>query len=104
MTRLLQDGHQTAVSVRNPARRAVDQELRKARAEIKKIQEIHGATALKHVQVGIATLRALSAEENKIHRELNAANDQVQKLRAQQKSLPSAAVFARPRCGLMRSR
>jgi hypothetical protein len=41
--------------------------LRKARAEVKKIQGRYGATVLKHVQGGTAALRALNAEEKKIH-------------------------------------
>jgi len=84
-------------SVRNPARRAVDKELRKARAEIKKVQETYGATALKHFQDGVATLRALTAEEKKIHQELKEANDRVQKLRAQQKSLPTRIALSQVR-------
>jgi hypothetical protein len=54
-------------SVPNPARQAVDKELRKTRADIKKLRETYGATALKHFQGGTATLRALTAEEKKIH-------------------------------------
>jgi septal ring factor EnvC (AmiA/AmiB activator) len=75
-------------SVPNPARQAVDKELRKTRADIKKLRETYGATALKHFQGGTATLRALTAEEKKIHQELKEANDRIHKLRAQQKSLP----------------
>lgn len=76
-------------SVPNPARKAVDKELRKARAELKKIQGSYGATVLEHVQGGTATLRALNAEEKKIQRELKEANDRIRKLRVQQKSLPT---------------
>jgi hypothetical protein len=75
-------------SVPNPTRQAVDKELRKTRADIKKIRETYGAIALKHFQGGTATLRALTAEQKKIHQELKEANDRIHKLRAQQKSLP----------------
>ncbi|MHB1544843.1 MAG: helix-turn-helix domain-containing protein [Gammaproteobacteria bacterium] len=76
-------------SVPNPARKTVDKALRKARAEVRKVQEIYGATALEHSQSGTATLGALTAEEKKIQHELKEANDQVQTLRAQQKALPT---------------
>ncbi|EQD75648.1 hypothetical protein B1B_01997, partial [mine drainage metagenome] len=76
-------------SVPHPARKAVDQELRKARAGVKKVQQAYGAIVLEHVPGGTATLRALNAEEKKIEQELKQANDRIQKLRAQQKSLPT---------------
>jgi hypothetical protein len=75
-------------SVPNPTRQAVDKELSKTRADIKKIRQTYGAMALKHFQGGTATLRALTAEQKKIHQELKEANDRIHKLRAQQKSLP----------------
>ena len=58
-------------SVPNPARKAVDKELRKARAGVKKIQESYGAAVLEHVQGGTATLRTLNAEEKQIQQERN---------------------------------
>src|SRR5207245_10236245 len=48
-------------SVPNPARQAIDKELRKIRADIKKLRETYGATALKHFQRGTATLLAFTA-------------------------------------------
>ena len=84
-------------SVPNPARKAVDKELRKARAAVKKIQESYGAAVLEHVQGGTATLRTLNAEEKKIQQELKEANDQIQKLRTQQKSLPTRSPLSQVR-------
>ena len=84
-------------SVLNPARTAVDKELRKARAGVKKIQESYGAAVLEHVQGGTATLRTLNAEEKKIQQELKEANDRVQKLRTQQKSLPTRSPLSQVR-------
>ena len=76
-------------SVPNPERKAVNKELRKARAEVKKIQEAYGASVLKHLQDKTATRQALNAEEQKIHSELKKANERVQRLRAQQKLQPT---------------
>lgn len=84
-------------SVPNPARKAVDKELRKARAGVKKIQESYGAAVLEHVQGGTATLRTLNAEEKQIQQELKEANDRVQKLRTQQKSLPTRSPLSQVR-------
>lgn len=84
-------------SVPNPARKAVDKELRKARAAVKKIQESYGAAVLEHVQGGTATLRTLNAEEKKIQQELKEANDRIQKLRTQQKSLPTRSPLSQVR-------
>lgn len=84
-------------SVPNPARQAVDKELRKTRADIKKLRETYGTTALKHFQGGTATLRALTAQEKKIHQELKEANDRVRKLHAQQKSLPKRVRLSQAR-------
>jgi transposase len=84
-------------SVPNPARKAVDKELRKARAGVKKIQESYGAAVLEHVQGGTATLRTLNAEEKKIQQELKEANDRVQKLRTQQRSLPTRSPLSQVR-------
>jgi hypothetical protein len=84
-------------SVPNPARKAVDKELRKARAGVKKIQESYGAAVLEHVQGGTATPRTLNAEEKKIRQELKEANDRVQKLRTQQKSLPTRSPLSQVR-------
>jgi hypothetical protein len=84
-------------SVPNPARKAVDKELRKARAGVKKIQESYGAAVLEHVQGGTATPRTLNAEEKKIQQELKEANDRVQKLRTQQKSLPTRSPLSQVR-------
>ncbi|EQD67151.1 hypothetical protein B1A_07825, partial [mine drainage metagenome] len=88
-------------SVPHPARKAVDQELRKARAGVKKVQQAYGAIVLEHVQGGTATLRALNAEEKKIEQELKQANDRIQSC-ALSRSL-SQHVFPCRRSGPMRS-
>jgi transposase len=81
-------------SVPNPARKAVDKELRKARAEVDKIKETYGTTVLERLQGGASTIRMLNAEEKKIRHELKKANDRVQQLRVRQKSLPTRIPLA----------
>jgi hypothetical protein len=81
-------------SVPNPARKAVDKEMRKVRAEIKKIQGRYGAAVLEHVQGGTASRLTVNAEEKQIQQELKDATERLQKLRAQQKSLPTRIPLA----------
>jgi Helix-turn-helix domain len=75
-------------SVPNPARIEVDKELRKARAEFKKLQEAYGASALAHFEGGTANLRNLTEEEKKVHHELEKAKERLARLRSRQKALP----------------
>ncbi|EQD27481.1 hypothetical protein B2A_15217, partial [mine drainage metagenome] len=75
-------------SIPNPARKAVDQELHQARTRVDKIKETYGAMMLDPLQGGRLTGRGLDAAQKSIRRELDEANDQVETLRAQQKSLP----------------
>lgn len=75
-------------SVPNPARKAVDRQLRQARKQIEKTQAAYGAWVLEHLKDGASTLPLLNAAEQKIHTQLQQATEQVQRLRAQQKSLP----------------
>ncbi|MHB8390236.1 MAG: putative transposase, partial [Acidobacteriaceae bacterium] len=85
-------------SVPNPARKAVDKELHKARTRVDKIKETTGAMMLDPLQRGRLTGRGLDAAQKSIRRELDEANDHVETLRAQQKSLPVRVplVQARP--------
>jgi hypothetical protein len=76
-------------SVPNPARKAVDAALRKARARLATLRENYGATALDYLEGRIPTLRAFTAAEQKIHREIGEAGAQVAELVARQKSLPT---------------
>jgi hypothetical protein len=75
-------------SVPNPARKAVNKALRKARAAVKKVKETYGAAVLKYLKGAAATKRELNAQEKKIHDELEKADEQVKRLRARQKTTP----------------
>jgi hypothetical protein len=75
-------------SIPNPARKAVDKELRNARARFAKLQEKYGSTALDYLEGRTPTMRAFTAAEKQIQRELREASDEVAKLVERQKSLP----------------
>ena len=81
-------------SVPNPARKAVDKELRKARAQLSKIKETYGAVFIDYFEGHTSTMRAFTAAEKKIHREIQQATDRITELVTQQKSLPSRVPLA----------
>jgi len=76
-------------SIPNPVLKAVAKEPRKARGHLAKLQEQYGSAALDYVEMRTATMRAFTAAEKEIQRELSAASDKVARLIARQKSLPS---------------
>jgi hypothetical protein len=75
-------------SIPNPARKAVDKELRKARARYAKLQEKYGSTALDYLEGRTPTMRAFTLAEKQIQGEIREAADEVTKLTERQKSLP----------------
>lgn len=75
-------------SIPNPARKAVDKELRKARARFARLQEEYGSTALDYMEGRTPTMRAFTAAEKKVQREIREAADAIAKLTARQKALP----------------
>jgi len=86
-------------SVPNPARKAVDKELRKARSHLDKIKQTYGAAFLDYFDGRTPTTRAFTAAEKKIHLEIQEATDRLTKLVAQQKSLPARVPLAEARPG-----
>ncbi len=76
-------------SIPNPIRKAVDKELRKARSRLAKLQGQYGSEALDYIEGRTPTMRAFTAAEKQIHRELRGAAAEVAKLAARQKSLPA---------------
>jgi DNA-binding CsgD family transcriptional regulator len=75
-------------SIPNPLRKAVDQELRKARSRFAKLQEQYGSAALDYLEGRITTMLAFTAIERQIHPELRQAAEEVEKLADRQQSLP----------------
>jgi len=76
-------------SIPNPARKAVDKELRQARARYAKLEEKYGSTALDYLQGRTTTMRAFTTAEKQILREIQDAADDVASLTERQKSLPA---------------
>src|SRR5205823_13436071 len=56
-------------SVPNPARKAVETELRKARLHLNTLKETYGGAALDYIEGRTPTMHAFTAAEKKIHQE-----------------------------------
>jgi len=76
-------------SIPNPARKVADKELRNARARYAKLQEKYGSTALDYLEGRTTTMRAFTAAEKQILREIQDAANDVARLTERQKSLPA---------------
>ena len=86
-------------SVPNPARNAIDKELRKARAYLSKMKETYGAAFIDYFEGHTPTMRAFTAAEQKIHQDIQEASERITELIAQQKSLPVRVPLAQARPG-----
>jgi len=75
-------------SIPNPARKAVDKELRNARSRYAKLHEKYGSTALDYLEGRTPTMRAFTVAERQVQREIREAADEVTRLTERQKSLP----------------
>jgi hypothetical protein len=84
-------------SVPNPARRAVDRELRKARARLNGLKQTYGDASLDYIEGRTPTMREFKAADKKIYREIQEAAERVAELAAQQKSLPLRVPLAEAR-------
>jgi transposase-like protein len=81
-------------SVPNPARKAVDKELRKARAHLSKMKETYGAAFIDYFEGRTPTMHTFTADEKKIYQEIQKATDRITELVAKQKSLPARVPLA----------
>lgn len=84
-------------SVPNPARKAVDEELRKARARWKQLKQTYGDASLDYIEGRTATIREFEAADKKIYQEIQEAAERVAELAAQQKMLPPRVPLAEAR-------
>ena len=84
-------------SVPNPARKAIDQELRKARARWNKLKQTYGDAALDYIQGRTPTMREFQAADKKIYQEIQEAAERVAELVARQKLLPLRVPLAEAR-------
>ena len=88
-----------ARSVPNPARKAVDKELGKARARLNKLKQTYGGAMLDYIEGRTHTMGEFQAADEKIYREFQEAAGRVTELAAQQKSLPPRVPLAEARPG-----
>jgi len=71
----------------NPARKALDKEIRAARAAFAKLQEEYGVASLDYLDGKTSTMRAFATDEKRIHREIREAANRIAALRRRRKSL-----------------
>ena len=86
-------------TVPNPARKAVETELRKARLHLNTLKEMYGGAALDYIEGRTPTMHAFTAAEKKIHQEIKEATAQVLELVAKQKSIRPRVPLAEARKG-----
>ncbi len=84
-------------SVPNPARKAVDKELGKARARWNHLKQTYGDASLDYVEGRTLTMREFKAADKKIYQEIQDAAESVAELAVQQKSLPLRVPLAEAR-------
>ena len=84
-------------SVPNPARKAVDKELGKARAKWNKLKQTYGDVSLDYIEGRTPTLGAFKKADKKIYREIQEAAEHVAELAAKQKSLELRVPLAEAR-------
>jgi len=84
-------------SVPNPARKAVDNELRQARARLNKLKQTYGDASLDYIEGRTPTVREFKATDQKIYQEIQEAAAHIAELAAQQKSLPLRVPLAEAR-------
>ena len=84
-------------SVPNPARKAVDKELGKARARWNKLKQTYGDASLDYLEGRTPTMREFKAADRKIYQEIQEAAERVAELAVQQESLPLRVSLAEAR-------
>jgi len=83
-------------SVPNPARKALDKELRLARAAFTKLQEQFGAMAIEYVD-GCTPYADFQKTEKQLRRDMEKATARIQKLETRRSSLPTRLPLAEAR-------
>ncbi|MBI2835755.1 MAG: hypothetical protein HYX76_15145, partial [Acidobacteria bacterium] len=93
------DPDDPARSVPNPARQAVEQQRRTARARLKSLQEAYAGAALDYVDGRSPTMRAFTAAERRIRRDIDDLKRHIATLAAQHHALPARVTLADARRG-----
>ena len=76
-------------SVPNPARKAVEKELRTARGHLTELQESYGATAIDYIDGRTRTVASFEIAEEKIRMEIDKATSRIEKIELRRDSLPA---------------
>jgi hypothetical protein len=75
-------------SVPNPARKAVEKDLRAGRAKLMKLQESYGATAIDFIEEPSSTMKSFSAAEKKIRDEITETVARIAGIETRRDALP----------------
>jgi len=75
-------------TVPNPARRALDQEIRAARAEVTRLEQAYGAAAVDNAEARRPTMRGFKIAHGRIGKPLRAARAWLAELVARRRALP----------------
>ena len=75
-------------TVPNPERRALDDQIRKARAAVAKLEQAYGAAAADNPEGRRPTMRGFKAAHGKLGKQLRAARDHVAELVDRRRSVP----------------
>jgi hypothetical protein len=88
-----------ARSVRNPARKPVEQELRATRTRLKSVQAAYAAAALDYVDGRTRSMHTFSATECRLRRDIDALKKHLTTLAARQHALPARVALVDARHG-----
>ena len=86
-------------SVPNPARKALEKEIRTVRVHLRKLRQSYGATAIDYVQGRTRTVVRFEIAEEIIRQKINKTTDRIKKLKVRCESLPARVPLADARKG-----
>lgn len=76
-------------TVPNPERRAINKEIRAARAEVAKLEQAYGAAAADNPETSRPTMRGFKIAHGKLGKQLRAARNRLDELLARRRALPT---------------
>jgi len=86
-------------SVPNPARKALEKEIRTVRVHLRKLQQRYGAMTIDHVHRRKHSVVRFEIEEEKVRKDIDKTADRIKKLKVQCESLPARVPLADARRG-----
>jgi predicted RNase H-like nuclease (RuvC/YqgF family) len=86
-------------SVPNPARKALEKEIRTVRVHLRKLRQSYGATAIDYVQERTRTVVRFEIAEEIIRKKIDKTTDRIKKLKVRCESLPARVPLADARKG-----